>query len=294
MSAENSINGSGAQLSAAQRLQQKHKVSVDEVTDESDLKHPPAPLSETHVLEDLDEPAPASEWPATMSAKAAGKRKADAPSVKESAPVLDPHSTTAFPGLGGAPKPAQTPVLAGIWGGKPANGTNNETPTNGSATPTSGANTPRGSTQTPAVQIQAPRLVLQKNEVLPRNQLKKPMPDIIKDINKKLRTNLTMRTGENGVLEFRETSNQKEALKQQAIRDLGAQIGAKVSQRQSFLRTALKICSHLPKFPFQSLPEPTSLESRDRPSRVYKKPLELESKCLRWKTCHKEVMKMMT
>ncbi|KAG4420051.1 hypothetical protein IFR04_006810 [Cadophora malorum] len=238
MSAENSINGSGAQLSAAQRLQQKHKVSIDEVTDESDLKHPPAPLSETHVLEDLDEPAPASEWPATMSAKAAGKRKADAPSVKESAPVLDPHSTTAFPGLGGAPKPAQTPVLAGIWGGKPANGTNNGTPTNGSATPTSGANTPRGSTQTPAVQIQAPRLVLQKNEVLPRNQLKKPMPDIIKDINKKLRTNLTMRTGENGVLEFRETSNQKEALKQQAVRDLGAQIGAKSSSKVSIPKSA--------------------------------------------------------
>lgn len=229
MSSENT-NGSGAQLSAAQRLQQTHahKVSVDEVPDESDLKHPPAPLVPTHVLEDLDEQIPVSEWPATMSAKAAGKRKADGPSAKENAPVLDPQSTTAFPGLGGAPKPAQAPVLAGIWGGKPVNGANG-IPTNGSVTPTSGVNTLRGAGQPPAVQIQAPRLVLQKNEVLPRNQLKKPLPDILKDINKKLRTNLTMRTGENGILEFRETSNQKEALKQQAVRDLGAQIGAKVS-----------------------------------------------------------------
>ncbi|CZS96756.1 related to SCP160 protein [Rhynchosporium graminicola] len=237
MSSENGTNGSGAPLSAAQRLQQMHtahKVSVDEVPDESDLKHPPAPLAENHILEDLDEPTASSNWPAATSAKAAGKRRVDDSSDKENAPILDPQSTTAFPGLGGAPKPTQAPVLAGSWGGKPINGANSGA-TNGSATPTSA---PRSSVQAPAVQIQAPRLVLQKNEVLPRNQLKKPLPDLLKDINKKLRTNLTMRTGENGILEFRESSNQKEALKQQAVRDLGAQICAKSTAKVSIPKSA--------------------------------------------------------
>lgn len=227
MSSSNGVNGG---MTAAQRLQLQHEHNpiVEDVPDESDLKHPPAPLSDTHVLEDLDEPAPASDWPANMSANAAGKRKAETSAGKQ--PALDPNSTTSFPGLGGTSKSA-APVLAPIWGGSKsaANGAQNGV-SNGTSTPNSGVNTPptsRGASQ-PAVQIQAPRLVLQKNEVLPRNQLKKPLPDILKDINKKLRTNLTMRTGENGVLEFRETSNQKENLKQQAVRDLGVQIGAKV------------------------------------------------------------------
>ncbi|KAI6715171.1 KH domain-containing protein [Diplocarpon mali] len=240
MSSGNGINGSGDGMSAAQRLQQQHEhsVAVEEVPDESDLKHPAAPLVDSHVLEDLEEAGPASELPATLSAKAAGKRKVEVPSKTN---VLDPQSTTAFPGLGGAPKPVQAPVLAGIWGGNKstANGAQNGISTNGSTPPPAASQpAPRGATQSPAVQIQAPRLVLQKDEVLPRNQLKKPVPDILKDINKKLRTNLTMRTGENGVLEFREASNAKENLKQQAIRDLGLQIGAKSSSKVSIPRSA--------------------------------------------------------
>ncbi|KAK2627151.1 hypothetical protein QTJ16_003117 [Diplocarpon rosae] len=236
MSSGNGINGSGDGLSAAQRLQQQHEhsVAVEEVPDESDLKHPAAPLVDSHVLEDLDEAGPASDWPATLSAKAAGKRKAEVPSKT---PVLDPQSTTAFPGLGGAPKPVQVPVLAGIWGGNKSatNGAQNGISTNGATPPPASQPAP---TQSPAVQIQAPRLILQRDQVLPRSQLKKPMPDILKDINKKLRTNLTMRTGENGVLEFREASNAKENLKQQAVRDLGLQIGAKSTSKISIPRSA--------------------------------------------------------
>lgn len=230
---QNGVNGSG-ELTAAQKLMQKHNPIVEEVPDESDLKHPAAPLVETHVLEDLDEPAPASEWPGGMSAKAAGKRKAEAPSEKK-APVIDMQDQKSFPGLAGTTK---APAPAGIWGGgKPGpaatNGAKNGVQTNGSSTPKSGVNTPPTASQTVprgslAGQIQAPLLVLQKQDVLPRNQMKKPLPDLIKDINKKLRTNLTMRTGENGVLEFREASNQKEAVKDQAVRELGNQICAKV------------------------------------------------------------------
>ncbi|KAI9048789.1 hypothetical protein LZ554_007620 [Drepanopeziza brunnea f. sp. 'monogermtubi'] len=237
MSSLNGVNGHGDGMSAAQRLQQQHAHNplVEELPDESDLKHPPAPLDPTHVLEDLDEAAAASDWPANISANAAGKRKAEG----KKAAVIDPNSETSFPGLGGA---KTGPVTAPTWGGNKsaANGATNGISTNGSSAPNPGVNTTpaaRG-VASPAVQIQAPRLILQKNEVLPRNQLKKPMPEILKDINKKLRTNLTMRTGENGVLEFRESSNQKEALKQQAVRDLGMQIGAKSTSKVSIPRSA--------------------------------------------------------
>lgn len=220
MSSSNGTNAGSDGLSAAKKLEQMHDAHnpvVEDLTDESDLRHPPAPLDPRHILEDLDEPAAAGNWPANISANAAGKRKAEV----TQAPSLDPNSETSFPILGGA---KIAPVLTPIWGGTQTatNGTKNGIATNGASNPASATNTP------PAVQIHAPRLVLQRNEVLPRTQLKKPVPEILKDINKKLRTNLTMRTGENGILEFRETSNQKEALKQQAIRDLGVQIGAKV------------------------------------------------------------------
>ena len=74
-----------------------------------------------------------------------------------------------------------------------------------------------------------PIMVLQKHEVLPRNQLKKPLAEIVKDVNKKHRTHMTVSSGEGGVLEFRETLPPKDAVRNQALKDLGAQIGAKVS-----------------------------------------------------------------
>jgi hypothetical protein len=235
-STQNGANGTSG-LSQAQILMQKHVTpaheahnpSVEEVPDEEDLKHGIPPTSSS-ILETEDEAKSTPEWAAPMSAKAAGKQKESAAPPKQ---VIDIQSEQLFPGLGGgAPKPVQARNAPGWPKINGANGTS----TNGSSTPTSGFNTPpavvssvpRGGPQSLAGQIQAPLLVLQKHEVLPRNQLKKPMPDLLKDINKKLRTNITMTTGEGGVLEFRETSNQKESIKQQAIRDLGAQIGAKV------------------------------------------------------------------
>jgi hypothetical protein len=227
-------------LSQAQILMQKHVTptheahnpTIEEVPDEEELKHGGQPTSSS-VLESVDEANSAPGWGAPMSAKAAGKQKENAGPAKEKKQTIDLQSEQLFPGLGGgAPKPVQARNAPGWPNINGANGP----PTNGSSTPNSGVNTPpavvssvpRGGPQSLAGQIQAPLLVLQKHEVLPRNQLKKPLPDLLKDINKKLRTNVTMTTGEGGVLEFRETSNQKESLKQQAIRDLGVQIGAKV------------------------------------------------------------------
>jgi hypothetical protein len=246
------INGTGDKqgtLSAAQKLMQKHhdeahSATVEEVPDEEDLKHEPEPISSS-ILEPTEEIPQPSKWGATMSAKAAGKQKEEVAPIKEKSLLLDTQSNESFPGLGGAPKPVQPAQLKPSWVAKPTstgptatNDKANGISTNGSSTPKSGMNTPpsavsqsapRVAPQSLAGQIQLPILVLQKQEVLPRNQLKKPLADILKDINKKLRTNITVTTGEGGVLEFRETSNQKEAVRNQAIRDLGAQIGAKAS-----------------------------------------------------------------
>lgn len=231
--AQNGVNGTD---SGAQAHHEAHNPTVEEVPDESDLNGKPHPQSDKVTLESVDDSATAPSWAATPSAKAAGKRKEE-PTPQDKRPVLDTQSSELFPGLGGS-KPAAAPSFNKSWGKGPVqvDGRTNGTPTNGNSTPTSDAPAPfvsRGAPQSLASQIQAPLLVLQKHEVLPRTQMKKPMPDILKDINKKLRTNLTMTQGAGGVFEFRENSNQKEALKQQAIRDLGQQIGVKVGTLES-------------------------------------------------------------
>jgi len=230
---QNGANGSTGS-SLAKKLEQAHEAhnpTIEDVPDEEDLKHVPQPTS-SRIIESVDESGSIPGWATPISSKSAGKQK-EPIAPKEKKPAIDLQSEQSFPGLGGgAPKPAQARNAPGWPKINGANGTS----TNGSSSPNSGINTPPAVVQsvpkaTPhslAGQIQAPLIVLQKQEVLPRTQLKKPLPELLKDINKKLRTNLTYSNGENGIYEFRESSNQKEAVKQQAIRDLGAQIGVKV------------------------------------------------------------------
>lgn len=150
--------------------------------------------------------------------------------------TLDTKCDKLFPGLGaGAPKAVSAPV----WGANRTGVEGLHSLDDQKSPPSSGASMPsrinpmsssaRSLPQSLAGQIQPPILTLQTKDVLPRNQLKKPIPDILRDINRKLRTNLVLMTGEGGVLEFRETSNQKESLKQLAIKELGTLVGAKVN-----------------------------------------------------------------
>lgn len=224
----NGVNGSSGK-SASQILKEKHahdeahQPTIEEVPDEADLTHTTEPISSSILEEKTDAPG----WVPPMSTKAAGKQKAEDAPKKDKIPVIDTHSEESFPGLG--PAKAAPATSAPTWGAKKS--TNGAT--NGSSAPNSGAATPlpsRGAPQSLAGQVQPPLLVLQKQDVLPRTQLKKPLPELVKDINKKYRTNISSTTREGGVLEFRESSNQKDVIKQQAIRDLGAQIGAKVSK----------------------------------------------------------------
>jgi hypothetical protein len=63
--------------------------------------------------------------------------------------------------------------------------------------------------------------------------LKRPIPDIIKDINRKSRATVSMATSTNGRYKFDATGPQDVA--QQALKDLIAQIGTRVSPSFSVL-----------------------------------------------------------
>ena len=242
---QNGAQGSGDFKTPAQKLMEKHekgpveshKATLEDAPDEDDLRHDPAPTTGA-VLEGPNDSAPT--WAAPMSAKAAGKQKEAAP-AKENEPLLDTQSDELFPGLGGAPKPVQAAAFKPSWSAnakKPAaNGASNGASTNGTSTPTSGANTPpqrsqfaqRGGPQSLAGQAGGPSFILQPKDILPRTQLKKPIADVLKDINKKTRANISMTTGEGGLLKFTSSGAQvPDAVRRQAFRDLGAQIGVKV------------------------------------------------------------------
>jgi rRNA processing protein Krr1/Pno1 len=225
-------------LSAAQKLMQKHEAhnpTIEEVPDEEDLKpHGAEPISSSILEAPGDEPAPG--WVQPVSAKAAGKRKEEIP-TEAAQPSLD-ISEEAFPALGGMPTPKQPAVINSNWknSNKTPNGTNG-VPSNGASTPASGVNTPPPATiRTPLGddprKLKIPGQVkedyfLAKDYMLPRQALKKPLPETLKDFNKKSRkVTVTHSAGANGTT-FSAAGPSREAC-QQALKDILLQVGAKV------------------------------------------------------------------
>ncbi len=216
-----------AEPSAASQLLQQHiaanthHVTVEDAVDEELGK----PVSAADSTAGESKPT----WAEPMSAKTAGKQKAQEPVG------LDTQSHELFPELGG-PKAKTNAGIAPIWGAKSSvNGkTNGASPANGTpraSTPASGVTTPTGpalhgppSLSIPGRNVET--LYLEPQHVLPRNQLKRPLPDILKDLNKKSRANINMATLGNGKLKFEATGPQDVAL--QALKDLVNQIGTKV------------------------------------------------------------------
>lgn len=212
--------------SAASQLLQQHMAASHHVT------------VEDAVDEDLPNPAPAADvpageskpsWASPMSAKAAGKQKAQEPVG------LDTQSHELFPELGG-PKAKVNAGVAPIWSAKSlVNGkSNGASPANGTprtSAPASGVTTPTdpGLHGPPAVSIpgrNVETLFVEQHHLLGRNQLKRPIPDVIKDLNRKSRANITMTTAGNGRLKLEAAGPQDVAL--QALKDLMNQIGTKV------------------------------------------------------------------
>lgn len=232
----------GNVASAAQRLLQEHsshRVTLETVPDEEDLKHEATLRAET--ASDAPGPAPtdapAASWAATPSAKAAGKQKAEP--VPDQ--TIDTHSHELFPELG-APKKAAAANVAPVWSAKAGGAASNGAKDGASSPATSnGSNSDSApaaarSSGPPSLNIpgrNVSSVSLEEHQVLPRNSLKRPIPDLIKDINRKSRANITMLPPTGGRRQFNATGPPEVA--QQALRDLVQQIGAKV-RRSSLSR----------------------------------------------------------
>lgn len=226
MAAEASTNGDtqtpAQKLEARLAQEESHRPTVEDVPDEDDLAHP----------------APS----ATLSEKAAGKQKAqdgEPPKKSGANPPLNIQSEEMFPGLG-APKAHTPAAVSSAWGRKPAsvsaNGVNGAAVSNGSSrasTPASGIATPT----TPSVRGPGPQTMslpgryvesisLAPSQMIPRQQQKKPMQDVIRDINRRSKAKVEMKPGNMGNIVFQGTGP-VDAVRS-ALRDVARELGSKV------------------------------------------------------------------
>ncbi|KAK8046612.1 hypothetical protein PG996_014676 [Apiospora saccharicola] len=117
--------------------------------------------------------------------------------------------------------------IAPIWSAK-GGISNGSTPANGTpraSTPASGVATPVNVPNMSIPGRHVETVTIEPQFILPRGQLKRPIPDVVKDINRKSRAVLTTSNISNGRLRIDATGPQDKA--QQAIRDLVQQIGTR-------------------------------------------------------------------
>lgn len=211
-----SIENAG-ELSAAQKLMQSH------------AEHTPHAVTVEDVP-DVDLPKPAANdasgsWAAPMSSTAAGKQKEN----KKSS--LDTQSHELFPELG-APK-GKTANVAPIWSAKngaPKQNGSNGAPQNAAPAPAPAPVSSAGQSHPPVMSIPGRKVesvTLEPQFIMERSKLKRPIPEILRDLNRKSRANITMSSVSNGRVRFDATGPQDVA--QQALKDLVAQIGRRVS-----------------------------------------------------------------
>jgi hypothetical protein len=205
--AESSSSSTLAAELKAKHAEAAHKVEIEEVPDEDIVSH--------HAEGDEAKPE---------------KQKA------QGAKPLDTQSHDLFPELGGQSKGKTAAGVVPVWSAKStANGkTNGAAATNGTprtSAPASGASTPTGTGQQGPRSLTIPgrnveTLYLEPQHMMPRNQMKRPLPDIIKDLNRRSRAQVTMSTQGNGKLKFEAAGPQDIAA--QALKELVQQIGTKV------------------------------------------------------------------
>ena len=249
-------NGDG--MTAAERLMRqheqeeaaKHHASVEEVPDEDALQHTaPSGLKSLPISTDPSRVATPS-GDGSMSAKAAGKQPAREQSAAPPKPAFDTKSEDAFPALGG-PKAAPAAAAPTPWSKKPAavgkaaNGMSNglangnttasksssgaSTPLSGIVTPSSTAPAQRGPTPQMALPGRySEQIQLHPSMMTPRNQLKKPVSDILRDINKRSKANVEMKAGAGGIVVF-EGTGPVDAVRV-ALKEVATQLCSKVSR----------------------------------------------------------------
>ena len=279
-------------LSPAEQLQKKHaadeahKATIEDVVDEEDIIHPP-PSSMRQSEKPGEAPSSALESASEpKSEKAAGKQKAreeqNVPNQGTAAQppsAFDPKSEELFPALGGGPKSRTSAPIASAWGFKkpaaPAN--NGPTVTNGyghassaassrTSTPASGVLTPNSSnapiqhTRTSIPQYMSmpgrhsERVQFAPSQLLPRNQLKKPLQDVLRDINKRSKATIEMKPGPAGVVYF-EGRGPVDAVRQ-ALKDVAKEVGSKVCVVGCLLRSMLTKVQQAVKVPIPASVRP--------------------------------------
>ncbi|XPS73217.1 hypothetical protein M3J09_005368 [Ascochyta lentis] len=207
-------------LTPAQQLMEQHEnndhhVTVEDVPDEEDVAHPPPAAASNSAATD-----------APLSDKAAGKQKAEEPAPAPKKPALNTQSEEAFPALGPVKPRGQAPVPT--WGKKPAAVTSNGA--NGSH----GASAPSGpAIRGPAVaSMNLPgkhteRISFSTAQLTPRQQLKKPVGEIIRDINRRSKARLEQKTGPHGQIIF-ESTGPVDAVRE-SLKEIANEVGSKQS-----------------------------------------------------------------
>lgn len=243
MAASNSVEDG---LTPAQKLMQQHEAaethhpSVEEVVDEEDIAHPPPSQVHPPAAEASDTPLANG---STMSAKAMGKQReqpASAPTQngsKSSASArLDTQSEEAFPSLG--PSKAKAPAST-AWGSKPNFAIRTGVP-NGAATSggSSSVSTPGVTPSRTPIPGAAQHLSLpgryqedmrMRTDQL-RQDLRRPITDLLKDINKKSKAKVEMSRA-NGFVTFRGSGPNQETV-HQVLKEVAIQLGEKVRAQQ--------------------------------------------------------------
>lgn len=248
-------------LTPAQRLQEKHKVdaahpvTLEDVVDEEDISHPPsseysAPKTQSQpVLESAEQPI--LEKAVKQQADKLDTNALSKGTRQETTATLDTKSEEAFPALGGGPKSQARNPLAMAWGSKKPtsaghshlNGINGNRPSSVDAssrasTPGSGIPTPdsanaSGPSQNRGLPMplmplpgrHSERIQFSPSQLLPRDQLKKPVHDVLRSINKKSKATVQLKSGPNGTIFF-EATGPPDATRQ-ALIDVAREVGSK-------------------------------------------------------------------
>ncbi|RAH85912.1 RNA binding effector protein Scp160 [Aspergillus japonicus CBS 114.51] len=196
-----------AMLEEQHARDEAHKVTVEDVVDEEDLKHPP-PSSVVEASGDSN----VSSQPATPSIPKAAPKKA---------PAFDVQSEELFPALGSGPKPKAPAVSA--WGARGPS----------AAAVANGANGAQAASDVPRIMSlpgkHMEQLRLAPSQMLPRGQMKKPLRDILRDISRRSKANVDMRGGPGGSIIF-EGKGSADAVRQ-ALKEVAQQVGSKQSVR---------------------------------------------------------------
>ena len=233
--------------------EEAHHVTVEDAIDEDDggdVQHPPMANGDN-----------AHSTGASIPTNPAGKQSATAGSPERPNEKLDTTSHEAFPRLGGGaaarpvgtawgtqksppvstradPLPAPTAVNGDRRHGSAAAAASQ--PSSRRSTPASSgltapiANTPAAhhqrvlAPQTVSIPGQhSERISLLPREMKPRSQLKKPVQDVLRDINRKSKANVQMSSGAAGAVHF-DARGPVDAVRQ-ALKEVAKELGSKVS-----------------------------------------------------------------